>query len=332
MNFSMCSRVCALLFCSICCMNNGSPLVAADHRDSPSARTNGSVDLNDLYVFQSPQRPENVVMILTVNPFAGVLSPTVFNTRAVYEFNVDTNADFVPNFVFRVYFSAARGGSQRFIVVQANGKPLVSGQTGKTTSIRTGGFVTAGLFDDPFFFDLDGFNNNFTFTTGNNAFAAANNSAIVLEVPRSMFGTNNISVYVRTLIGATQFDRTGRPAINPVLILGGARKDAFNIVTPLQEVAQFNTEVIARLIALGNTQAEAEGLAAVLIPDVMTVDTSSTAGFLNGRQLADDVIDAELNLLTKGAITTDLVNSNDKEFSDTFPYLAAPHVIAPPSP
>ena len=36
---------------------------------------------------------------------------------------------------------------------------------------------------------------------------------------------------------------------------------------------------------------------AVLLPDVLTFDQSSTDGFLNGRQLADDVIDAELGLL-----------------------------------
>jgi len=34
----------------------------------------------------------------------------------------------------------------------------------------------------------------------------------------------------------------------------------------------------------------------VVAPDILTYDTSSSAGFLNGRQFSDDVIDAELNL------------------------------------
>jgi hypothetical protein len=65
-------------------------------------------------------------------------------------------------------------------------------------------------------------------------------------------------------------------------------------------------------------------LADVLLPDILTVDTSNPAGFLNGRGLADDVIDVEYALVTNGAVTTDCV-SNDSAFTDTFPYLAPPN-------
>jgi len=51
------------------------------------------------------------------------------------------------------------------------------------------------------------------------------------------------------------------------------------------------------------------------------VDTSSAAGFPNGRRLADDVIEIELGLVTNGAVTTDCV-ANDSTFSNSFPYLA----------
>jgi hypothetical protein len=62
-----------------------------------------------------------------------------------------------------------------------------------------------------------------------------------------------------------------------------------------------------------------------LLPDILTIDVASPAGFLNGRKPADDVIDAELGLITEGFVTTDCVGSNDKAFPSTFPYLAAPH-------
>jgi hypothetical protein len=58
---------------------------------------------------------------------------------------------------------------------------------------------------------------------------------------------------------------------------------------------------------------------------VLTIDTSSSDGFLNGRRLQDDVIDAELGLVTNGALTSDCVDSNDAVFSTTFPYLAPAH-------
>ena len=42
------------------------------------------------------------------------------------------------------------------------------------------------------------------------------------------------------------------------------------------------------------------GIANVLLPDSLTVKLGDSAGFLNGRRLADDVIDAEFSLLTNG--------------------------------
>ena len=78
------------------------------------------------------------------------------------------------------------------------------------------------------------------------------------------------------------------------------------------------------LLALGNSQARADALANVLLPDILTYDTSSSAGFLNGRQLSDDAIDAELNLITNGKLTGDCV-SNDSTFSNAFPYLGSPN-------
>ncbi len=302
---------------------------AADHTDSPAVRADGTLDINDLYAFQSPQNPANVVLIMTVNPFAGQLanSSTAFNTRGIYEFVIDTDGNATPNVVYRFYFSAVRNGSQRYIVTQQNGRVVTSGVTGQTTRIRTGGMVTCGLFDDPFFFDSAGFNNGLAFT-GTNFFANANVSCIVLEVPRSTFGADNIGVYCRTVGAGRQFDRVGRPAINTVLI-SGPRKDVFNRADTVRDVANFNTDVVNTLLALGNTPAQANTLAGILLPDVLTINTSDASGFLNGRRLADDVIDAELALLTNGAVTTDLVDANDRPFLNVFPYLAPAQTLAP---
>ena len=76
---------------------------------------------------------------------------------------------------------------------------------------------------------------------------------------------------------------------------------------------------------------QATAIAGVLLPDVLTLDTSSGAGFLNGRKLDDDVIDAVLPIATGGffggspVLTTDEVPANDVAFSGSFPYLAGPH-------
>ncbi len=69
-------------------------------------------------------------------------------------------------------------------------------------------------------------------------------------------------------------------------------------------------------------------------PSRLGVLAKDTSGFPNGRRLADDVVDIELQAL-EGAVRTgkiveplaegDLVNTNDKAFGDSFPYVALPH-------
>jgi len=187
-------------------------------------------------------------------------------------------------------------------------------------------------------------------------FLGQNVSSIVLEVPSKLLmdhGNPNIGVWATTNVGDDQIDRMGRPAINTVFIPNNpfppdrvadgkaSKKTTFNHGDPSTDVATWNGEVVDTLnflfsindpaTGLGGTDdpsddaAKIAGLAGVLLPDILTVDVSSPAGFLNGRQPANDVIDAELGLITEGAVTTDCVGSNDVAFPSTFPYLAAPH-------
>lgn len=297
---------------------------AADHLDSPSVQSNHSLDINDLYAFQSTTNSNNIVLVMTVNPLAGVLSGTAFSSAGTYEFGIDNNGDAMPDKTFTVYFSAPKKGVQNILVLRGNGSILASGKTEQTFSIAGGGQMRAGVFDDPFFFDLNGFQDNFNFT-GSDFFAGLNVSAIVLEIPRTELGGVNVGVSARTAISGTQFDRMGRPAINTVL-LDGARKDVFNAGVPANDYADFHIEVEAKIASLnGGDTTTAAALAGILLPDLLTVDASSSSGFLNGRQPANDVIDAELNLLTNGGVTTDMVNANDVPFLTAFPYLAAKH-------
>ena len=62
------------------------PAMASDHLDAPSLQGNGQVDINDLYAFRSPTNANNTVLILTVNPGAGALSPTNFAENTSYQF------------------------------------------------------------------------------------------------------------------------------------------------------------------------------------------------------------------------------------------------------
>ncbi len=139
----------------------------------------------------------------------------------------------------------------------------------------------------------------------------------------------------------TQNDQMARPAINTVFV-GSARKNEFNTTVPSAMNAAFNAQFQSVLTGFGYTTnilgLDKATFAGVLVSDVLNVKTTGTTTFydgtnvLTGRALADDVIDVELTLIFGGAtgasnpgLTKDNVNSNDKAFLTTFPYLATPH-------
>ncbi len=308
---------------------------AADHGDSPQVREDTRADICDIYLFASPETPANTVMVMTVCPLAGITGPKLFATGTNYEFAIDTNGDAVEDQVYRVTFAKPDAlGHQKFTLSGPN-KVKAKGTTEDTNvTVGIGGKVFCGLRDDPFFFDLIGFKHGLAFspTTGHNFFAGLNVMAIVVEVPTATFGTlknSTLGLWCRTRKGKTQIDRMGRPAINTVLISGGApggNKDLFNRTSPKDDVAKWRTEVVNSLKAapLSRTDADANALADVLLPDILTYDPTNSGGFLNGRKLTDDVIDAELNLLSNGAVTTDYID-NDSTFLSVFPYLGVPN-------
>jgi PBP1b-binding outer membrane lipoprotein LpoB len=138
-------------------------------------------------------------------------------------------------------------------------------------------------------------------------------------------------------------DQMARPAINTVFV-SAADKDMFNTTTPSAMNAAFGSKFKSRLMALnpGYTTnllgLNADQFTGVLVTDVLNASTTAPTTFydgtnvLTGRALADDVIDVELTLIFGGptgasnpGLTSDKVNSNDKAFLTSFPYLANPH-------
>ncbi len=364
------------------------PGSAADHLEAPLVQVDGRTDLNDLYAFTNG---DNTVLIQTVNPAAGVLSPTTFDPNGVYKFRIDNDGDARRDHTIRVTFGEPDDeGRQRMRIRGAGGERRVRGWTGEEIQLPGGGRAMAGTFDDPFFFDLEGFLGtvkgqgtrgfcdgdevDFFAPTSGTAF---NVSAIVIEVPSDLLTGNEdadddsdddsddrgrrdwrkhwdddssddgddearntvINVWAETKNSSGRVDRVGKPAIATVLIDDG-NEDAFNATRPHRDLRQWGAEVSDNLQFLsgldgdGYDQATADFVTGLLLPDVLTLDTSSGAGFndgpLNGRQPAEDVIDFELAVVTglfdEGGngpvLTTDCVDANNVPFPSGFPYLA----------
>ena len=252
------------------------------------------------------------------------------------------------------------------------GKLIANGRTEQTIALKGGGYLWAGLRSDPFFFDLDGFRGTVENlpplrldgsvapidALGQNPtdfFANLNTLAIVIEVPDRVLG-GPIGFWATTsALNASgnwiQSDRFGRPAINtvvnstgPIVQAPSGQKVIFNGASPSGD-AGFTAAVVNALLAFSSldpegpySAAQAGALAGVLLPDVLTYDKNSTLPApLNGRGLADDVIDVELRVITggdplglfddrdaDGGVNSDGVGAHT-DYLSTFPYLGVPH-------
>jgi len=318
---------------------------AADHLDAPTVQTDGRLDINDVYAFT---HGDDTVLAFTVNPAAGVLSPTTLrsNPGSRYELLVDNDGDYKADLMYIIRPEKVRkNGSQKlnlYVKDIETGKQrrIAAGMSDTNLSIKTGGWFYAGLRDDPFFFDLQAFRDQVggaggsrTFCDANTVdfFAGLNATAIVIQVPSDQLtgDSDTINVWARTSMkGGQPFDRMGKPALNTVFI-DSANKDAYNNTAPADDLAMWGDRFADVLMLFGGyDQATADTITGLLLPDVLTLDTSSTAGFvgtLNGRQFAEDVIDFELTVVTNGGIPGDCVDSNDNAFMNAFPYLANPN-------
>lgn len=324
----------------------------------------GDRDINDVYVF--PTAGNRTVLAMTTNPAVNIptIDPFgTYGTNVQYRLNVDNTGDFVQDLSFVTTFGDAdANGVQHYTVklysgaaaadASGDGIAIASGFTdnakGKAQG-RDGVQAFAGERSDPFFFDLIGFRGTLGLQatdqrlcsvapdpdpdqTGTDFFAPLNTLAIVLEVPDATLGTN-IGVWAdtRQWDGASWVivDQMARPAINTVFN-SGAAKESFNVTPPAQQDdagQPYRANVSAVLQALGSySPGAADGLAELLIPDVMAYNTASEGtNILNGRALTDDVIDVELNLVTNGGIPSDCVLAHGDYLLGAFPYLGNPH-------
>jgi Domain of unknown function (DUF4331) len=338
---------------------------------SPSARPDA--DINDVYVFNS-DKAGNSVIALTTGPGAGAIAPLTYATDVSYKVNVDQNGDAVEDLAYVVRFGAAKGSKgkgnekssapkQSFTVTQyvgenartlASGKAIAKGLSNQPEAkVKGGGKAWTGLRSDPFFFDLDAFRQvvlkqdrgrtGFCDKGGQGVdfFAMLNTNAIILDLPNATLG-GKIGVWAQTIAAdGTKIDQMGRPAINAVFN-SGDDKNVFNQTPPSQQAAKFAPNVSKVLNTFSALDTEGvypadvvKTLSGVLIPDMVTFDTATpAAGPLNGRALTDDVIDAELNIVTggfqvpgrdaKGAIGTDCVSTHT-DTTSSFPYLGKAH-------
>ncbi len=286
---------------------NLTPAGAADHLDGPNASADGRTDIGDMYIFpgegfstrarSNTAAGDYTVMIMTVDPFAGILSPETFNDAATYEFKIDNDGDNKVDTTWTAEFSGSSRGSAGRMTVRQDGKKRGAGAIGSEIALKSGGMAMAGKFDDPFYFDDAAAANGLQFCPGGvgaDFFAFGNVMAIVLEVPAAALfgGAAQIGIWGAIHVSAKQIDRMGRPFVNLFLLPTNALMNKFNkSKKPHRDIKKFGNAVTAALQGLGADTATAAALLPRLLPDIMAYSTAAPAGLPNGRGLADDVTD-----------------------------------------
>jgi hypothetical protein len=299
-------------------------LDAADHFDAPLVDSDQGADIADVYIFLDPADNNKIVLAMTVQGFivpgeAGNAGGFDHNVR--YRFLIENTGDARPDGFVDVTFSERTSSSsaQTATITLPNGRTFtapttVGTATGDTppafrvtTDATSGAQFYAGLNDDPFFFDIPGFNrfvnsvlggapNPSVLERGRDTFAGYNVKSLALSIPKAILqgsAGNIVGVQGVTqrrtpriltnrgteVSGAGRYvnvDRMGNPAVN-VALIPFARKNEYNSASPVDDAnGRFANSIVASLQALGTSGDNINLLASLAVTrgDYLRLDLS----------------------------------------------------------
>jgi hypothetical protein len=178
-------------------------VIAADHHEADTTSADdAAANLGDLYAFHDGGR---LTLILTFDGYKLKSDTPTYDPDVLYGFHVDTNGDNQPDHEIWARFGQNTAGDWG---VQVQGIPgtqsAVVGPVDEVVSDdATGAQVFGGFRDDPFFFDLEGYND--TLMTGTLSFngerdfvAFKNTGAIAVEFEHAGLGSESIAVWATT--------------------------------------------------------------------------------------------------------------------------------------
>ncbi len=187
-------KILASISAAACSVPIALALMASDHKDGPNTTADQPADITDLYAWHSTTGAGTLTTVLDVAGLRTPGQPALYDPNVLYAIHITSTSPTNPALTttteidFRFAQNAAGGWG-----VQAIGVPGSSGPiSGTVESTITDGprMLYAGLRDDPFFFDLDGFHatvmtGNLSFNHNHDTFAGTNVTAIVLQMALS---------------------------------------------------------------------------------------------------------------------------------------------------
>lgn len=285
-------------------------VTAADHAEATLVAADPGADIGDVFAFLDPNDNSKVILALDVEGFivpSEALNHSEFAPDVTFQFQIENTGDAIPDEFINVTFSpqTSRSTPQTATVTMPGRFQFTAPTTLSTFAPVANPFVVttdpasgvaffAGLTDDPFFFDIVGFNrftssvlagspNVAALQRNRDSFAGYSIHMIALSVPAhllrgsstSIIGVNGVTLRKRVTLlepgsevsaGAfVQVDRMATPAVNTALI-PFPRKNEYNASTPADDAAgKFAGDIVATLKSLGTSNANIGVLASVAV-------------------------------------------------------------------
>lgn len=158
---------------------------AADHVDSPEAGDDTAADIADVYAWHAGDR------LVAAIAFAGLDIPGsegTYDDGVLYGIHVDNDGDYEADQTVWARFGQAADGrfGVRFEGIPGSTAAVV-GPVNEVLDVGLGLRAFAGVRDDAFFFDLDGFkataaSGTLSFDAQRDTFAATNVSMVIVEM------------------------------------------------------------------------------------------------------------------------------------------------------
>ena len=289
------------------------PVTAADHAEAPLAAADPGADIADVFAFLDPNDNSKVILALDVEGFvvpSELANLSFFAPDVHFRFEIENTGDAAPDQKINITFApqTSRTTPQTATIRLPNGLVFTAPTTVQTLAATANPFVVttdpvsgvsffAGLTDDPFYFDIVGFNQFVAsvlagtpdvtkLQRGRDSFAGYNIHMIALSVPahllrgrgnNDIIGVNGVTLRRRHDDDGrrgdhrhddddlVQVDRMATPAVNTALI-PFARKNQYNQSTPVDDAAgKFAGAIVATLQALGTNSANIGVLASVAV-------------------------------------------------------------------
>jgi hypothetical protein len=343
------------------------------HFDTPTAREDPRINVCDFYLFRGRPGFTVMAMTVNPNAGQSAPDTFREEGLYAFRFDLDGDAREELSFSLRFSAVSHgddkdHAHTQSFEVHAtgpsaasgADGELIAAGDTGRVVEADGGVKAFAGLAPDLFagdamalgefrtaFFEKGMFHPQ-AFQNRKNFFARRNVTAIVLEVPTSMIGKGLVHGWATASLHGhapeIQVSRWGLPLITNIFMTDPAMREAFNRAAPAEDISQFSAriaDVAAKLTRLAGSATDPAGygkmLAQKLCPVTLPYELDTPACFtvdrLNGRGLADDVMDVILTLATNTPLS-DGVAPDTSRMREEFPYFGEPfvppHMGSPP--